>query len=67
MKLNVNNFLEYMKSNHNADNPLSRIFMNKDEIRYANILVKQGILTKGHAAKGNSLTKNYVHYYFEEK
>jgi hypothetical protein len=57
----MNEFLAYMKLNHQGNNPLHRNFMSKTEIRYAEKFVKMGLLVKGTAVEDARLKI----YYFQ--
>ena len=55
-------FLDYMKENHDGNNPLLRVHMNKEERKYAAALAKLGMLTKGRA----DTIQHTVIYYYDE-
>jgi hypothetical protein len=52
--------LTYFKSNHRGDNPLHRNLMSKEEIRFAEQLVKDGLLIKGTAIEDKRIK---IYYY----
>ena len=57
---NINNLLEFFKTNHKGDNPLDRNLMSKEEIKGAEILVKNGKLNKGTSTNDK---RQKVYYY----
>lgn len=59
-------FLIILKQNHGSDNPILRKDLSTEQKAYANQLIKDGILVKGTAPIGNSLSKGYIQYYLPQ-
>lgn len=60
--MNKEEFLKYMEENYKGDYPLLRKFMSSKEIKFANQLVKEGKLVKGHSSE----PPHTVIYYYDE-